>query len=298
MNKNTFKNSMMLMVASFFWGTTFVAQDVAADILPTFTYNALRSAVACVFLSTVINIFDKAGYITEKPKTAADKKYLRFGGIVCGVVLFFSTNLQQLGLKYTTAGKAGFITALYIVLVPLVGVFFKKKTTLFLKLGVVIALVGMYLLCITESLTIGRGDFLVFICSLGFTAHILSVDHFSPKTDGLRLSLFQFITVGILSLGCAIISESATLKAVISCIIPILYAGILSSGVAYTLQILGQKDLNPTIAALIMSVESVFSLIASALVLNERLSLREGTGCILMFAAIILSQLPEKEKLS
>ena len=295
MKNNTLKNSMLLLCAAFFWGTTFVSQSVAADELPTFTYTCVRSIVACIFLYIIIRVFDKVGKVTNKPVTKESKRMLLKGGLICGGVLFVAMCLQQYGIGFTTAGKAGFITALYIVIVPVVGIFFGKKTSLFLKIGILFALVGMYLLCINESFSIGKGDLFILLCSGGFTAHILCVDYFSPKVDGVRLSLLQFAVVAVLCFICALIFEEPDIGDILECWGPILYAGILSSGVAYTLQILAQKDLNPTIAAIVMSCESVFSVLAGWIVLGEQLSRREFFGCLLMLFAIIFSQLPARK---
>ena len=295
MKNNTFKNTLLLLLAAFFWGTTFVSQSVAAETLPTFTYTCARSLLACVFLAIVIKIFDRVGVVTKKPATKEEKKVLLKGGLVCGGVLFVGMALQQYGMAFTTAGKAGFITALYIIIVPIVGIFFKKKTTLFLKLGIVLAVFGMYFLCIDSGFSIGRGDFFILLCSGGFAAHILVVDYFSPKVDGMRLSLLQFIVVGGICLIIALITERPTASDIMACWFPILYAAVFSSGVAYTLQILAQKDLNPTIAAIVMSCESVFSVLAGWIVLGEKLSGREFLGCAFMLVAIILSQMPQKQ---
>lgn len=210
------------------------------------------------------------------------------------MVLFTASSLQQVGLQYTTVGKAGFITACYIIIVPVCGIFLHKKIGGKVWIAVVLSLAGLYLLCITEKLTIGRGDLLVFLCALVFSMHIIVIDHFSPKVDGVKMSCIQFFVCGVLSLLPMFILEEPQMAAVIKSWAPILYAGVLSSGVAYTLQIVGQKNVNPAIASLLLSLESCFSVLAGWVILKQQLTAKEGLGCILMFAAIILAQLPDK----
>lgn len=229
---------------------------------------------------------------SEKEKSGKD---LITGGIACGVLLFTAGSLQQAGIQYTTAGKAGFITAFYIVIVPVLGIFLHKKIKWKVWMAVLLALVGLYFLCITESFSIGKGDILVFLCALVFSVHILVIDHFSPKVDGVKMSCIQFFVSGILSLPFMFVLETPRLVAVAAAWMPLLYAGVLSCGVAYTLQILGQKNVNPAVASLILSLESCFSVLAGWIILGERLSFRESLGCILMFLAIILAQLPDKK---
>ena len=216
--------------------------------------------------------------------------------MACGGLLFAASSLQQIGIKYTTAGKAGFITAFYIVIVPVMGVFLNKKIGWKIWLAVVLAVAGLYFLCITDSFSVGKGDILVFLCALVFAVHILVIDHFAPKVDGVKMSCIQFFVCGILAVPFMFALETPKITAVMTAWMPILYAGVLSCGVAYTLQILGQKNVNPAVASLLLSLESCFSVLAGWIVLGERLSIREMSGCILMFAAIILAQVPEKKK--
>ncbi len=211
-------------------------------------------------------------------------------------MLFIAGSLQQVGLQYTTVGKAGFITACYIVIVPVCGIFLHKKIGGRVWIAVALSLIGLYLLCITERLTIGKGDILVFLCALVFTMHILVIDYFSPRADGVKMSCIQFFVCGLLSLVPMYALETPELGALMKSWAPILYAGVLSSGVAYTLQIVGQKNVNPAIASLILSLESCFSVLAGWLILGQRLSVREAAGCALMFAAIMLAQLPERRR--
>ena len=216
------------------------------------------------------------------------------GGICCGAALFVASGFQQIGVAGTTVGKAGFITALYIVIVPILGIFLKKKVQASVWISVAAATAGMYLLCMTGgSLTIGRGDLSVLIGSVCFSFHILIIDHFSPKADGVFLSCVQFFTAGILALVPSVLLEHEELSSLMAAWMPILYAGVLSCGVAYTLQVVAQKDTDPVIASLILSLESVFSVIAGWLILGETLSAREMAGCVLVFCAILLAQLPE-----
>ncbi len=304
------KNAMMLMLAAFIWGTAFVAQSVGMDYLGPFTFNGVRNFVGAAALLPCIWFLDRLGK-KEQTKEAQEKlkkrdrtefgdqsrdkrKELITGGIACGVVLFAASSLQQVGLQYTTVGKAGFITACYIIIVPVCGIFLHKKTGGKVWAAAVLSLAGLYLLCITEKFTVGKGDVLVFICALVFTMHILVIDYFSPKVDGVKMSCIQFFVSGVLSLVPMFVLETPQIAAVIKSWAPILYAGVLSSGVAYTLQIVGQKGVNPAIASLILSLESCFSVLSGWVILGQRLSVREASGCVLMFAAIILAQLPER----
>lgn len=293
------KNALLLFVAAFIWGTAFVAQSAGMDYMEPFTFNGTRSFIGGLVLFVYI-------FAREKGKASSDvrekaqgemkgsRKELILGGTLCGILLFAASSLQQIGIQYTTAGKAGFITACYIVIVPVLGVFLGKKTGWKIWTAVAFALAGLYLLCMTESFTVGTGDFLIFMCALIFSLHILVIDYFAPKVDGVKLSCIQFFVCGILSVLPAFVWETPNLSDVLAGWIPLLYAGVFSCGVAYTLQIIGQKNVNPAIASLILSMESCFSVLAGWAVLGEKLSCREGAGCILMFAAILLAQLPCK----
>ena len=226
-----------------------------------------------------------------------DRKPLILGGVCCGVMLCIASNFQQFGISFTTVGKAGFITAMYILIVPILGLFMKKRVGAKVWLGVVLATIGLYMLCMTsEAFSLSKGDFLVLICAVFFSLHILIIDYFSPKCDGVRMSCIQFFVCGIICMVLAFIFETPSLRAILSGWLPILYAGVLSCGVAYTLQIVGQKNMDPTVASLILSLESVFSVLAGWVILHQTLSMRELLGCVLMFLAIILAQLPEKTK--
>lgn len=286
------KNGLMLFLTAFIWGTAFVAQSVGMDYLGPFTFNGIRSLIGGAALLPCIWIIQK---MNGKPDGTESKKDLITGGIACGILLFAASSLQQIGIQYTTAGKAGFITAFYIVIVPVLGILLHKKIGWKIWLAVVLAIVGLYFLCMTESFSIDKGDILVFLCALVFAVHILVIDHFAPKVNGVKMSCMQFFICGILSIPFMFTIETPTFTAVTGAWMPLLYAGVLSCGVAYTLQILGQKNANPAVASLILSLESCFSVLAGWVVLGEKLSVRESVGCAFMFAAIILAQLPEKK---
>lgn len=287
MKTGQMRNSLLLLLTAFIWGAAFVAQSVGGEAVGCFTFNGVRSLIGALVLLPVIWLMDA--------KKKEDQKTLITGGICCGVMLFIASNFQQFGISFTTVGKAGFITAMYILIVPILGLFMKKKPGLQVWLGVVLAVMGLYLLCMTsESFSLSKGDFLVLICAGFFSLHILIIDYFSPKVDGVRMSCIQFLVCGILSMVMAFIFETPEVSVILSGWLPILYAGVLSCGVAYTLQIVGQKNMDPTVASLILSLESVFSVLAGWLILNQTLSLRELSGCVLMFLAIILAQLPQK----
>lgn len=291
------RSPLLLFLTAIIWGTAFVAQSVGMDYVGPFTFNFVRSVIGgavlipCVFLLDRFRGLDRAG--NEKIYTWHQKE-LFAGGICCGVALFIASNLQQFGIQYTTVGKAGFITALYIVIVPVIGVFTKKTAGYKIWLSVLLAVAGLYLLCITEGFSVGTGDFLVFLCALCFSVHILIIDYFSPKVDGVRMSCIQFFVCGLLSGIAMVFTEQFEFHAVLTAWMPLLYAGVMSCGVAYTLQIVGQKGMDPTVASLILSLESVVSVLSGWLLLNQKLSLRELAGCVLMFVAIILAQIPKK----
>lgn len=288
------KNAFMLMLTAFIWGTAFVAQSVGMDYLEPFTFNGIRCIIGAVALLPCVALLNKINGKNENVE--GTRKDLIVGGIACGLLMFAASSLQQVGIQYTTAGKAGFITAFYIVFVPVLGIFLKKQTGWKVWMSVVIALAGLYFLCITEGFSIGKGDMLIFLCALIFSAHILVIDHFAPKVDGVKMSCLQFFVCGVVSLPFMFALETPKMGAMVAAWMPLLYAGVLSCGVAYTLQIIGQKNVNPAIASLILSLESCFSVLAGWIVLGETLSTREAIGCVLMFAAIILAQLPERKK--
>lgn len=302
MKRTSWRNPLLLLLTAVIWGVAFVAQSVGMDYIGPFTFNCVRSIIGGIVLIPCIWLLDRmkghgdGGKTGSSGESKEEKQVLLTGGICCGAALFLASNLQQFGIKYTTVGKAGFITALYIVLVPVLGIFLKKAIGLKVWISVALAVAGLYLLCITDGFSIGKGDFLVLLCALVFSIHILVIDYFSPKTDGVRLSCIQFLVCGILSGIGMLLTESPSLTAVLQAWMPILYAGVMSCGVAYTLQIIGQKGMDPTVASLILSLESVVSVLAGWLLLGQKLSVRELSGCVLMFIAIILAQLPGGKK--
>lgn len=282
-------NSFLLFLTAAIWGTSFVAQSVGMEYVGAFTFSAARSLLGGMALVPVILLMDR--------KREKDRKTLFKGGIACGILMCLALNFQQVGIRYTTVAKAGFITAFYIVIVPCLGmIFLKKRYGSRVWVSVVLALAGLYLLCITDGFGIGKGDGYVLICSFLFSLHILVIDHYSPLVSGVKMSCIQFFVCGILSAILAVILENPSPALILKGGESILYAGILSCGVAYTLQIVGQKHVNPTAASLILSLESCISVIAGWLILGQTLTLREGIGCILMFAAVILSQIPERKR--
>lgn len=284
---------LLLLLAAFVWGVAFVAQRQGTNIGP-FTLLASRSFLGSVALLPIIGIQSLFG---TKITSSSNSKNLWKGGILCGIALAVASALQQIGIADTTAGKAGFITALYIVLVPIIGIFFKRKASFPVWIGVVVATVGMYFLCVEGGFSIAKGDYFILGCALCFSVQIMLVDHFAPKVDGVKLACIQFFTCGVVSLVPALIFEHPTLAVIQSAWMPILYLGLVSSGVGYTLQIVGQKNIPPALASLIMSLESVFAVLSGWLILQETLSKREMLGCALMFIAIVLAQInPKKEK--
>lgn len=300
MKKMSLKNITMLFLTAFIWGVAFVAQSVGMNYIGPFTFSCVRSILGGIVLIPCIWFLDRLkmkeeGVTEKRTMSEKEKKTLLIGGICCGIALCVASNLQQFGVKYTTVGKAGFITALYIVLVPIFGIFLKKKVGVKVWISVAISVVGLYLLCMTEKLSISKGDFLVLLCAIVFSIHILVIDHFSPLVDGVRMSCIQFWITGILSAIPMFLFEKPSLSAIFAAAVPLLYAGVMSSGVAYTLQIVAQKDADTTVASLILSLESVFSVLAGWAVLGQVMSMREICGCVLMFAAIILAQLPERK---
>lgn len=295
------KNFLLLFTAAVIWGVAFVAQSVGMDYVGPYTFNMVRTLlgglvlIPCIFLLGRKNVRkDHDG--SRSSQTFDRPRDLFIGGGLCGLMLFISTSLQQVGIQYTTVGKAGFITALYIILVPILGIFLKRKPGLRIWISVVIALVGLYLLCMTGSFSLSKGDFLILICSFCFSIHIMIVDHFSAKVSGTKLSCIQFFISAALSAIPMFLLETPRMSNILQAWLPILYAGILSCGVAYTFQIIGQKGCDPTIASLILSLESVVSVLAGWVILHQSLSAKEITGCVLMFAAIILAQVNPKKQ--
>ncbi len=298
-----FRSNVLLLLTAFIWGSAFVAQKVGGD-LGTFTFNGVRTFIGGLSLIPVILILDalkkkKSGGVTVSGEDrASEKKILLTGGILCGVVLFIASTLQQYGINFTTAGKSGFITALYTVIVPFLAIATGKKVKKIIWLCVVLGVAGLYFLTMKpgESFYIQKGDFFVLLCAFAFAVHIMVIDYFSPKTDGVKMSCIQFLIAGGLGMICMFIFETPTIAAIMHSIVPILYAGVLSCGVAYTLQIVAQANAEPSEASLILCLESVFAVITGAMFLGESMSFRGYMGCALIFAAVVLSQLPSKEE--
>ena len=302
MKYNQMRQVVFPILAAFIWGTAFVAQDLCADSIGAFAFNATRYFIAVLALLVVILISDKLKKnkptLTAQEKKAANKQ-LWLGGLCCGAALAIASNFQQAGLVAgADAGKAGFITALYVVLVPVFGLFFKRKVSLPTWIAVVLSVVALYLLCIKGDFSLAPGDLLVLVCAVCFAVHILVIDHFTAYCDGVKLSCLQFLFAGIISTICMFIFEDVDFAAILSCALPLLYVGIFSCGVGYTLQILAQKDSNPTVVTILLSLESVFAVIAGAIILKQQMTVREYIGCAIMFAAVILAQIqfPTRQK--
>lgn len=285
-----YKSSLTLLLAAIIWGFAFVAQRVGMDYIGPFTFNGVRFALGAISLLPLIYFFNQ-----QTENASAEKPYNTLStikiGLIAGLILFSGASLQQIGLLYTTAGKAAFITCLYIVLVPIAGIFLKHRTTIATWLGCGLAVIGLYLLCVKESFVIAYGDLLQLIGAFFWTAHIMFIDHYSPKVDSLKLAFFQFIGCSALSLITALLTETITFGGIIKTTIPLLYGGFCSVGIAYTLQIVGQKDAPPSTAAIILSLETVFAVIGGFLILDEYLGQQEILGCALMLAGMLLSQL-------
>lgn len=293
MGKKSTTSALLLFITALIWGLAFVAQSEGMKTLGTYTFFALRSLLALFFLlgvSAVKKIKNKA--LIKNKTNVQSKKHLIIAGAICGTAMFIATIAQQNGLLYTTVGKSGFITALYILLVPVFGLFLRKKVAPFMWFCVAIAIGGMYLLCVSESSGINKGDFYTLISAAFYAIQILTIDIYISKVDAVKLSLTQLGVGFLLSSIFMFIFEEPTIAQIQGAIIPILYVGIFSSGIAYTLQITAQKNISPTVSALIMSFESVFAAIFGWIILSESLSAREIFGCCLMFLAIILSELP------
>lgn len=297
------QSNILLLFTALIWGSSFVAQKSGMDYIEPFTFNGIRMVIGGLVLIPFILLMDRkkardgaAEPMSDEEKAKARKKIIA-GGICCGLAIFVASSLQQFGVSYTTAGKAGFITTLYVVIVPIISVLLRKRVRPIMWLCVVLGAVGLYLLCMTDdSFKLAFGDMLVLLCAVAFAVHIMVVDHFAAKLDGTKLSCIQFLTSGILGLVGMAIFESPDINAILDCWLPILYAGVLSCGLGYTFQVIAQKYAEPTVASLLMSLESVFAVISGAILLHETMSMRELMGCAVIFAAVIISQLPEKKK--
>lgn len=290
--KKQLSGVIALLGATVIWGSAFIAQSVGMDKIGPFTFQAVRCFLAVVFLFPASALFSKG-----KPfwKSWADPALWR-SGIICGLALFAASSLQQIGLVYTDAGKAGFLTAMYIVFVPFLGLFVGQRPGRNALLSLIPAIVGLYLLSCTSVSGINKGDVLLLLCAVAFSVQILLIDRHCAGLDGLKLNCIQALVVTVLSVPCALLTETVDASLIASCWLPLGYAGILSMGVAYTLQIVGQKGVAPSAAALLMSLESVFAALFGWLLLHETMTRAELLGCVLVFAAVVISQLPEKKK--
>lgn len=301
MKTKQIRNSLLLLLTAFIWGSAFVAQSMGMDYVEPFTFTAVRSVIGglvlipCIFFLRKLKAREE-GTVSLQSRPVVTKIEL-IGGICCGIALFAASNMQQVGIVYTTVGKGGFITALYVVIVPIMGLFLKKRVPKIIWLCVALSVVGLYMLCMTgETFSLAYGDLLILLCAVLFSFHIMIIDYFSPRGDGVVISCIQFFTCGILSAIVMLLAENPSVTNVLAAKLPILYAGVLSSGVAYTLQVVAQKDVNPTVASLILCLESVVSAIAGWLILDEALTSQELLGCGLMFIAIVLAQVPMPER--
>lgn len=291
---NKIRQTVFPVTAALIWGTAFVAQSVGAEYIKPFAFNALRFVIGFLFLLAMCII--KRG-VFHTGTSRASMKHLVVGGTICGALMTLATVVQQKGLETTSPGKAGFITALYIVIVPIMGIFMKKKTPRTMLVSVPLAVVGLYLLCVTEGFSVSSGDLYVFLCAFCFSAHIMVIDYYTQFVDGVELSCLQFFTAGIFAwIGTFISGEMPTVEAIQICLVPLLYLGICSSGIAYTLQILAQKGSNPTVVSILLSLESVFAVLAGAVILGDTMSIREYIGCVVMLVAVVFAQLPNKNE--
>lgn len=307
MNKKKILGAVLLLLTAIIWGGSFVAQSSGGDAIGPFSFSCLRFTIATIAMLPVIAVLDKKSNSAIIPKTRADKKLLFRAGITCGIFLTGTSVFQQLGMFMgTSSGKAGFLTACYIAFVPIISLFFKKKARLNVWISVVITLGGLYLLCVNEGFSIQASDLLVLICAFMCASRIMAVDRFVNRVDTARLACVQFATASVLS---GILMFFFDIKASVSGFtawcealnssgvwISLLYAGALAGALAFTLQIVGQRDLNPTVASLLMSLESAFSVIAGWLILGDKLSVKELIGCVVIFFALVISQLPERKK--
>lgn len=294
MKSQELRANLLLLLAAIIWGLAFVAQRIGAQYLGSFSFNGIRFALGSLSLLPLL-WFSRNNATPCLPSGTKPVNPIP-GGILAGTVLFLGASLQQLGLVHTTAGKAAFITGLYIVIVPILGIFQKQRLQLSIWLGVILAAVGLYFLSVTSSFTIVPSDLLELAGAFFWALHILVIDHFSKKVAALKLCVIQFLTCAALSLATAFIWETITLKAIGQALIPILYGGLFSVGIAYTLQVVGQKHAKPAHAAIVLSLEAVFASLGGWLILGENLGLRGYLGCVLMLAGMLLSQLPEMRK--
>lgn len=290
------RGNLMLLLTALIWGSAFVAQRSGMEYIGPFTFNAVRCFIGAIVLLPVILILDSGRKRRglSLPRTKKERRALITAGVLCGLILFVASSLQQIALVHTAAGKTGFITALYIVFVPVLGLFIGKRVPLNVWVSVLVAVVGLYFLCLTEELSISGWDILVLMCAIAFSVHILAIDHYSTRVDGIKMACMQYFVCGIISVFPMLLTETPKLGDIAPVWFQLFYAGAFSCGIAYTLQIMAQRYTEPAVASLLMSVEAVFALLAGLLLLGEQLTEREWMGCFFMFTAILLSQLPEK----
>lgn len=295
MNKKLRANLLLLLTAAV-WGASFVSQVSGMEYVGPITFQGIRLMFSAIVLIPVVLVMNRGKGSLFAPEKKEENKNVLIGGICCGLALFTACILQQFGCVFTTAGKAAFITTLYVVIVPIFSVFLRRRVRPIMWLCVILGVIGLYLLAMPDGFgSVSKGDFFVILCAVAYAVHILVCDHFVAKNDGVKLSCIQFLTAGIIGCICMFIFETPNLDAILTCAIPILYAGCISGGLGYTLQIVAQRDAEPTMASLLMSLESVFGVLFGALLLHEVMSGREILGCCTIFAAVIISNLPEKE---
>lgn len=297
MKNKVMLGNFLLIITAFIWGSAFVAQSVGMEYIEPITFNGIRCIVGGIVLIVANLIFDsvkKKNGTYHKPEKK-EKKELIKGGIICGIIIFFASTIQQIGISQTTVGKAGFISVLYILIVPFLGLLMKQKLPKMIWPCCAIAVAGLYLLCMNESFSISKGDFTVLISAAAYAIHILAIGYFAPKVDCVKLSCFQFLVCGVISVVFMLIFEKPNFDNILQAWLPIIYAGALSGGAGYTLQTVAQKWTKPSVASLLMSFESVFAVLAGAVILQQIPSVREAAGCVLMFISIILIQFSENK---
>lgn len=299
MNNKAIQANLLMLLAAGIWGFAFVAQRVGMETMGPHWFNSLRFFIGVVALVPVVLWIgrNKAKTIDQENELKSSNKTLMLGGLAAGFLLFLGATFQQVGLQYTTAGKAGFITGMYIFFVPLIGLFFRMKTGLGTWVGAVVALWGLYLLSINEDFTLSKGDTLQLICAVAFAGHVLMIGYLASKMDTVKLSLIQFFVAGVLAMGLALYSEQLTWEMIISTAVPLLFAGVMSTGIAYTLQTIAQQHAHPSHAAIILSSEGVFAVIGGFLLLNEVLPPKGLLGCGLILAGMLMSQLMPRLRL-
>ncbi len=295
MNTKT-RNSLLLFLTATIWGLAFVAQSVGGRQTGPFTFNGIRTILGGIVLIPYIMFNDRKykNNGNNEDKDKASLKTLITGGILCGIILCIAGNFQQMGLIYTSVGKSGFLTSLYILIVPVIGIFLKKKCPAKIWICILVAIAGLYELCLagSSSFSFNKGDLMVMVAAIFFSFHILVIDYFTPKVDGVKMSCIQFFVCGIITVILMFVFEKPDPAALATVIVPLLYAGVLSCGVAYTLQIIGQREVEPTVACLIMSLESVISAIGGFLILGQKMTVNETFGCMLIFGAVVAAQIP------